>query len=271
MRLLKITLITLLSFFIFTSPKTFASHHHHQPTFILIHGALFTSQSWIAVQSQLQNAGYNIVTVDVPGRAGDGIPPAQVTLDQAADKVCKVAALQKGKVILVGHSQGGAIITQALNNCAPKIKALVYVAAVAPLNGEMTFQDLSQQDNDNFDKCAFLDSEQKVFKINDKGPIKEMFMADASADAAQRAIHNMVPEPSSLGEATLHYPEAVFNAMPKFYLETLQDNIISPASQEKIINKIHPRKIYTLNTSHSPFLSQARLLSQYLIEIAGML
>src|SRR5437763_179903 len=77
------------------------------PTFVLVHGALLTSNSWIAVQSQLQNAGYNVVTVDVPGRAEDGVKPDQVTLDKAAEKVCKVASLQVNSVVLVGHSQGG--------------------------------------------------------------------------------------------------------------------------------------------------------------------
>ena len=43
-----------------------------KPTLILVHGALFTSSVWIAVQSYLQNHGYNVVTLDVPGRAGDG-------------------------------------------------------------------------------------------------------------------------------------------------------------------------------------------------------
>src|SRR5580658_1834553 len=136
------------------------------PTFVLVHGALLTSNSWISVQSQLQNAGYNVVTVDVPGRADDGLDARQVTLDDAAAKVCKVAAMQVNSVILVGHSQGGAVITQALDQCAHKIKSLVYVAAVAPLSGENVFQDLSQEDNDNFASCTLYSKDNNVYKVN---------------------------------------------------------------------------------------------------------
>src|SRR5580658_9461358 len=76
-----------------------------KPTMVLVHGALFTSSGWSSVQSHLQNAGYNVVTMDVPGRADDGIAPREVNLSLAAEKVCKVANLQHGPVVLVGHSQ----------------------------------------------------------------------------------------------------------------------------------------------------------------------
>lgn len=241
------------------------------PTFVLVHGALLTSSSWMAVQSDLQSAGYNVVTVDVPGRAEDGVDPRGVTLDDAAAKVCKVVSMQVNSVILVGHSQGGGVITQAVDNCAAKIKSLVYVAAVAPLNGEHVFDALSQTDNDNFGQCAALDKDGSLYKINYQGPIHAMFMADASNEQADRAIHAMVSEPAALGDGTLHYNTDVFNAKPKFYIETLQDKIIALETQRNIEKKIKPNKIYSMNSSHSPFISQHRQLAENLINIANQI
>jgi pimeloyl-ACP methyl ester carboxylesterase len=239
------------------------------PTLILVHGALFTSSSWIAVQSYLQENGYNVVTMDVPGRADDGEISYFVTLSKAVDKLCKVVSAQSEPVVLVGHSQGGAIITQALDRCADKIKALVYVAAVAPLNGEAVFDALSQEDNDNFGQCATLDKMNDVYNINYNGPIREMFMADASPEQVKWSINNMVPEPSRIGDATLYYPEKIFRAMPKYYIETTNDKIISLATQKKIEANIKPDKVYSIISSHSPFLTHPRWLSTYLIEIAN--
>ena len=94
--------------------------------------------------------------------------------------------------------RGGAVITQAINQCGSRVQGLVYVAAVVPLNDETPFQS-SNQDNANFDKCATLDTQNNIFQINFNGPIREMFMADASPIQAGQAIHNMVPEPDKIG------------------------------------------------------------------------
>lgn len=246
--------------------SAFAVNH---PTFLLVHGALLTSDSWIAVQSKLQTAGYNVVTVDVPGRADDGLSPRDINLEMAAKKICDVAAMQVNSVILVGHSQGGAVINQALAHCAYKIKSLVYVAAVSPLSGEKTFDDLSQADNDNFDKCTLIDKDQAVAKVNYTGPLKEMFMADANDQQTDRAIHTMVAEPVALGEATLSFPMDIFKTKPKFYIETLNDKIISITTQRKIEKKINPSDSYTIASSHSPFLAHADVLARDLINIAN--
>src|SRR5262245_20461218 len=112
-------------------------------TYVLVHGALFTSTGYQRVQSRLQNDGQNVVTVDVPGRAGDGLDPRGIDIKTAAEKVCKVVTAVGGPVVLVGHSQGGALITQALADCGTNVKGLVYLAAVVPLDGETAFQGLN--------------------------------------------------------------------------------------------------------------------------------
>lgn len=236
-------------------------------TYILVHGALLSSSAWLPVQTNLQLKGNNVVTVDVPGRDEDGFAPSDVTLKSAASRVCQIASYQKGKVILVGHSQGGAVITQAVNECASHIAALAYVAAVVPKSGEQVFQLLSDQDNANFDKIATLDANSGLYKINYQGPIKEMFMADASNEQATHAINNMVPEPAKIGGDVLSYNEDTFNKIPKYYIRTSQDQIISPETQAKYLARTKFKHVYTMNTGHSPFISAAPELANILNEI----
>ncbi|KTD59881.1 Pyrethroid hydrolase [Legionella santicrucis] len=257
----------LCSIFLSLFLTSYAMASTNKSTLLLVHGALFTSAGWQEVQSHLQNLNYNVVTIDVPGRAGDGIIAKDVTLSMATEKLCKVANLQRGKVVLVGHSQGGALITKALDKCGSKVKALVYLTAVMPLNGEKAFDDLNESDAENFNADTFFDEENAIFHINYNGPIKETFMADVTPEQYERALHNMVPEPANISEEILNYPIELFNAIPKFYIETTEDKIISIATQRKIERKTKFEKIYIMNTSHSPFLSNSKELANHLIDI----
>lgn len=240
-------------------------------TFILVHGALLTSSAWMPVQSYLQNHGYNVVTIDVPGRAGDHINAKDVTLNLAVDKLCRVVNLQNNRVILVGHSQGGAIITEATNQCGANIAGLVYVAAVVPENGEKVFELLNETDGANFDKVATVNPDTGTYEINYQGPIKEVFMEDATDNQAKQAIADLVPEPARLGDEVLRYDTHLFSEIPKFYIRTTLDKIISPDTQKKYIARTHFDHVLALRTGHSPFVSEADKLGQYLINIYGII
>ena len=241
------------------------------PTMILVHGALFTSSVWLPVQTYLQNKGYNVVTVDTPGRLNDGVSSQDATLNVAVEKLCHVANLQSEPVILVGHNQAGAIITQAIANCGPQIKGLVYIAAVVPWPGERPFDLLSDQDNKNFDLAAPLDNTTGLSIPDPQAPIHHLLMADATPDEAQHAFVNMVPEPIIFAYDRLDYNLLAFNQIPKFYLKTSNDLMISPASQDKFLHRQTMTETWTLNSGHCPFISQPNQVGKILGEINDLL
>lgn len=234
---------------------SFAAQAATHPTFVLVHGALFTSAGWMKAQSRLQNDGYNVVTVDVPGRAGDGLAPQQINIQVAAKKICKVAELQDGPVILVGHSQGGAVITQATEFCASQIKALIYVTAVAPKSGETAFDMLNPQVDVNFMKCATPDPAKGLFVLNPNGPLQSSFFQDIHPADAPAALASMVSEPMGVGTTKLSFDEARRNQIPKHYIETLKDQVLSPGTQKRIQARFHWDSIRSMQTGHSPFLT----------------
>jgi pimeloyl-ACP methyl ester carboxylesterase len=238
-----------------------------RPTIVLVHGALLTSSIWEPVQSYLQNDGYNVVTIDMPGRTKDGIEPKDATLTTAVSKLCKVINAQNNPSLLVAHSQAGAMITQATHDCGDNIKGLVYVAAVVPLPNEKVFSLLNDQDNQNFDLATTIDENLGLAIPNLKGPIKELFIGNAHDEDANHAINNMVPEPIILGDGTLHYDLNKFNKITKFYIKTSQDKIISPETQNKYINRINFKTIYTIDSGHSPFVTHPHLLAKNLEDI----
>lgn len=239
--------------------------------FLLVHGALFTGSVWSSVQSYLQNEGYQVITVDTPGRLNDGLSSNAATLSAAVTKVCQAAEAQNEPVIMVGHNQAGAIITQATAQCPEQIKALVYIAAVVPLPGEHPFDILSDQDNHNFDVSAPLDNNIGLSIPDPHAPIQALFMADAQSEAAQQAILNMVPEPIIFAYDVLDYNLATFQTFPKYYIKTSADLIISPKSQDKFLARQTMEEVWTLPTSHCPFISQPEQLSELLININNLL
>lgn len=246
-------------------------HASTHPTMILVHGALFTSSVWLPVQTYLQNKGYNVITVDTPGRLNDGVSSQDATLNVAVEKLCHVANMQSEPVMLVGHNQAGAIITQAIANCGPQINALVYIAAVVPWPGERPFDLLSDQDNKNFDLAAPLDNTTGLSIPDSQACIHSLLMADATDEEAQHAFANMVAEPIIFAYDRLDYNLLAFNQIPKFYIKTSNDLMISPVSQDKFLNRQTMTEIWTVNSGHCPFISQPNQLGKILGEINELL
>lgn len=126
---------------------------------------------------------------------------------------------------------------------------------------------LSDTDGHNFEQCAIADKSAGVYRINNKGPLKEMFMDDASPTQAKRAIAAMTSEPIQYGDDILHYNETNFKSIPKYYIKTTQDRIISPQTQDNYIGRVSFNKIYQISSGHSPFLTKPHQLGGYLAEI----
>src|SRR6202012_3115759 len=112
------------------------------PRILLVHGAFGRAACWDRVLPGLRAAGHSPEAIDLPGAGEDPTPVAEVTLDRYARRVCD--ALADGPpAILVGHSMGGMVITQAAARCPERIERLVYVAAFVPEDGQSLI-DLTQ-------------------------------------------------------------------------------------------------------------------------------
>lgn len=240
-------------------------------TLVLVHGAHLTSGIWGPVQSHLHSKGFNTVAFDVPGRAEDGVTATQATLDSAVRKLCNVIGIQASPVILVGHSQGGAIISHALGQCPKHIKGLIYIAAVVPLPGTSAFEDLSKEDGVWFSKCAILDSNKKVWTLLPNAPLYEAFMADVPQRESEKYKSIFVDEPSLIGDGIIKYDQILFNKIPKIFIETTQDRIITIATQQRIQSREIFAKTYSLTSSHSPFFSVPKLLANVLNDSARVI
>ena len=104
--------------------------------FVLVHGAFSGEWIWEPLQKRLRADGHESVAFDLPGLGKDQTDPADVSLDSSAARVCDALAESSVPSILVGHSMGGIIATQAAGRVPGQIAALVYVSAFLPKDGQ---------------------------------------------------------------------------------------------------------------------------------------
>ena len=109
--------------------------------FVLIHGAFHGAWCWDKVVPLLEARGHSVWAIDLPGHGADKTPLAEVTMGAHVERVCKALDALPEPGILVGHSMGGAVVTQTAEHRPGKIKALVYLSGYLPQNGQ-TMQEL---------------------------------------------------------------------------------------------------------------------------------
>jgi len=242
----------------FLAPGSFANT---SVPVVLVHGANFSGASWAWVQRDLENQGVPSIA---PSLYESG---EQINLQDAAERLCAVLPKENGGAILVGHSQGGAIITQAAATCPEHVQMLIYVASVIPLSGEGVFDDLSQADNNSYARCGTLSQGSNSYFLQGFDPCREVFFPDAQPNLAQEYFATMVSEPAALGNSHANYAPNIIQNFKKYYIETTRDQIISDATQHKIEHKIPLQGIFTIDSSHTPFFGQHRALSDLLVTL----
>jgi pimeloyl-ACP methyl ester carboxylesterase len=220
-------------------------------TVLLIHGAWADGSSWSKVIPLLEAKGLHVVAVQIPLTSfSDDVSATQ-----------RAIAVEDGPVLLVGHSYGGAVITEAGNDA--KVAGLVYVSAVAPDKGESAFGLITSVPTPvgaelRPDKSGFL-------KLTPKG-IAEDFAQDLSPK--EIAILTATQEPTSVtamkGEITI----PAWKSKPSWYMIAANDRAISPdleAAQAKRIGATTT----TVSSSHVIMLAQPSKVADVIFEAAS--
>jgi pimeloyl-ACP methyl ester carboxylesterase len=104
--------------------------------FLLVHGAFHGAWCWRKTVAELERRGHRAKAIDLPGQGEDRTPLKEVTLDTMVDRIIAEMADLPGKVVLVGHSLGGIPISVTGEKSPDRIKALVYLSAFLPRDGE---------------------------------------------------------------------------------------------------------------------------------------
>ena len=209
-----------------------------------------------------------VTAVDLPGRWQS---PAQMNSIRSADYAETVAQVLRNSpypVVLVGHSLGGATISLAAEQHPELIRRLVYLTAFLVPPGQ-TVGRLGMADRASLvSKAIRRDSATGVSTI-DPAFAREVFYQDCTEDDIRIAQQLLSPEPSTMVSAALLLTPERYGRVERIYVECLQDRAISIAMQREMQKAMPCKRVVTMDTGHSPFLSQPRELAAILSNLAG--
>jgi pimeloyl-ACP methyl ester carboxylesterase len=216
---------------------------------VLVHGAWADGSSWAKVIPLLEAAGLHVVAVQNP----------LTSLQDDVAAVQRAIALQDGPVLLVGHSYGGAVITEAGTD--PKVAGLVYVAAFAPDAGQAVGE-LGKE----FPPApggAEIRPDAGGFLMMTRKGIEEDFAQDLPR--AERKILAATQGPTNGAALGAKVTNAAWKTKPTWYVVAANDRMIAP-DLERQFAKTMKAKTITVPSSHVPMLSHAQQVAKLIIE-----
>jgi pimeloyl-ACP methyl ester carboxylesterase len=232
-----------------------------KPTIVLVHGGWADSSGWSGEISRLTQAGYPVIA---PANALRG-------LTSDADYIRSVLQSITGPIVLVGHSYGGAVISNAARG-VPNVKALVFIAAFAPDTGE-TLQALVTMNPGTMITPAALDTRQYPLPGGGEGTdlyIKESAFHDAFAGDLPLTTTNLMwaeQRPFSVAAFTEPSGEPAWKTIPSWYLVSTNDHAIPPATESFMARRAHAH-IETVDASHVSYISHPGVTTDLILKAA---
>ena len=223
-----------------------------KPAIVLVHGFWGGAAHWAKVILELKRLGYDdLHAVENP----------LTSLVDDAERTRKMLAQIAGPVVLVGHSYGGAVISEAGN--LPNVAALVYIAAFAPDAGESPGA-ITQQHLPVAAPNLAPDSDGYLWLKADK--FHESFCQDMSADEAMvMAVTQKAPLAGTFGD---NVNDPAWKHKPCWYQISSQDRMIAPENQQRMSARMNARKVITLDASHASLASRAADVAALIDEAA---
>jgi len=262
------------SSFVFAAQKANATKSKYnassQPkaTFVLVHAAWLGGWSWKQVKEKLQAKGHKVIALDLPGHGKDRSPPKRITMRSYVQRVVSAIDKQKGKVILVGHSFGGIVISQVAERRTHKIQALVYLAAFLLPRGQSFMSATQGVKTSEVLNNLIVKKSQGIVQVKSKA-IHHAFGADLPRKVFRLLSKKLSPEPIRPLSHKLDITPAKWGSLPRYYIETLADNAIPNAIQKKMYTGIGVNKVYTLQkSSHLPLFSAPGKVARFIHDIA---
>ncbi|KAM0977107.1 hypothetical protein ACFX13_020267 [Malus domestica] len=248
--------------------------------FILVHGEGFGAWCWYKTIALLEEAGLLPITFDLKGSGIDLADTNSVTTLEEYSKPL-IDYLQNlpedEKVILVGHSSGGACVSYAMEHFSQKISKAVFICATMVSDGQRPF-DVFAAELGSAEQ--FMQGSKFLIHGNgkekpptgfmfEKEQMKGLYFNQSNAKDVALAMVSMRPIPLGPIMEKLSLTPENYGSSRRFFIQTLDDRALSPDVQEKLVSENPPEGVYKIKGSdHCPFFSKPQSLHKMLLEIA---
>ncbi|ULU24661.1 alpha/beta hydrolase [Dyella terrae] len=225
----------------------------NKPAIVLVHGFWGGAAHWAKVIVELKRLGYDkLHAVEVP----------LTSLAEDAERTRKMVAQIQGPVVLVGHSYGGAVLSEAGN--LPNVSALVFIAAFAPDAGESP-GGITQEKLPEAAPNLAPDSDGYLWLKADK--FHDSFCQDLTADEGLvMAVTQKAPLASTFGDAI---SDPAWRHKPSWYQISNHDRMIHPDNQRRMSSRMGARKVIALDASHASLASKPVEVAAFISEAAS--
>ena len=208
-------------------------------TIVLVHGGFVDGSGWAGVHKNLKTKGYNVLVVQNPTKSlADDVATTRAAIDSA-----------DGEVVLVGHSYGGVVITEAGTH--PKVSSLVYITAFAPDKGE-SVASLIANPPPGAPVPPILPPKDGYLFL-DRTQFAASFAADVEADITSFMADSQVPW--GVEALTGAVTEPAWKSKPSFYLVASEDKMIPPPAQRAMAGRAQAQ-ITEVPGSHAIYVSK---------------
>jgi pimeloyl-ACP methyl ester carboxylesterase len=227
-----------------------------KPNILLVHGAWADGSSWGKVIPLLTEAGYTIVATQ----------QKLVSLEEDAETVRRAAEVLDGPVLLVGHSYGGAIITEAAHLC-PNVIGLVYIAGFALDKGE-SLEILSASGPVAPPGAAAVRPDKYGLLWIDREMYADNFCQDV--DKTEAHVMAVVQKPLSLAAFQGKVTDAGWKNLPCWYQVSMNDRMIPPPAEQFMATRINARTV-SVPSSHASMVSHPEDIGEFILGAANEL
>ena len=232
-----------------------------KPTVVLVHGGWADSSGWNGEITRLEELGYPVIAPANPLRG----------LASDADYIRSILLTIQGPIVLVGHSYGGAVISNAAVE-VPNVKALVYIAGFAPDKGESLIQLVTKNPGTMIGPKTLIQRKYPVAEGTEGTDLyltKHGFETAFASDVPKKLADQMWAEqrPFSQEAFASLAGEPAWKTIPSWYLVATQDHAIPPATQMFMAHRANA-KVLTVKASHVPMVSQPAATTKVILAAA---
>ena len=224
---------------------------------VLVHGAGHGAWCWERIVPRLERKGYRVAALDLPGLGADPTPAKDATFELGVARVVDAVRAAHRPVLLLGHSAGGIVISQAAENAPDSVGKLVYLAACLPVDGESLHSmiEITSRHSGPSAIGVMRPSDVEGAHAFAEELAAETFYNTCDAETTRWAMARLRPQPDApLGVPVSLSPER-FGRVAKAYIVCARDQALPPGAQHFMCERMPDVTKHVMDCDHSPFFS----------------